>query len=70
MPVFVAAGEEEHVACLDEGTVAVRNGVADEAFVDSVGEPPGIEPILEETVSVVEQFVGHDTEVTVSRWPM
>ena len=68
MPVFVTAGEEEHVARLDEGAVTVGNGVGDEALIDAVGEPPGVKPILEQTVAIVEHVIGHDTEVTVTRW--
>ena len=51
----VGGGEEEHVARLDERAVVVVDRVVDEAVLDAVGEPTGVEPILPVPGALVEQ---------------
>ena len=55
-PVLVGRREEEHVARLDEGAVAVVECVAVDAFLDPVRKPPRVEPILKPSVAVVVEI--------------
>ena len=56
--VLVGRREEEHVARLDERAVVGVEPVAIEPLLDPVGEPAGVEPVLQATVPVVVE-VGH-----------
>ena len=52
LAVGVARGEEEHVARFDERPVRVAERVLDEHVLDAVGQPPGVEPVLQPPVLV------------------
>jgi hypothetical protein len=47
LTVLVRRGDEEHVARLDEGPVALVDVIVDDPLLDPVGESPGVEAILE-----------------------
>jgi hypothetical protein len=53
-PLGVGRREEEHVAILDELTIALTNGVADQLPVDSVSQRPRVEAILQRAATYVE----------------
>src|SRR5262249_45872258 len=45
--LVIDAGEKEHVAALDEGAMLRRNLGLDDAALDAVGEPAGVETVLQ-----------------------
>ena len=49
----VGGCKEEHVATLDEGTVTLADGVADEQVVDTVGQRSRVEAVLQRAAAVV-----------------
>ena len=55
LPLFIDGGDEEHVACLDEGTVAVVDAVMNDALLDPIRETARIKTILELPTAVVVQ---------------
>ena len=57
-PVLVRRREEEHVARLDERAIVGVERLAVDALLDPVGEPPGVELVLERAVSLVVE-IGH-----------
>ena len=46
-PLLVGRRDEEHVAGLDEGSVALVDAVMNDPLLDPVGEPSRVEPVLE-----------------------
>src|SRR5207244_12446869 len=47
LPLLVGRRDEEHVARLDERTVPVIDPVVHDPLLDSVGEAPGVETVLQ-----------------------
>ena len=56
--VLVGGRDEEHVAGLDERAVVVVEAVVAEPLVDPIGQPAGVEAVLQPPVPVVVE-VGH-----------
>src|SRR5205085_9460282 len=52
--VLVAGGQEEHVPSLDEGAVALADGVGDQPLLDAVGQAAGVEQVLQLAAALVE----------------